>query len=117
MMVSREQLQQSTTSAGPPAVVRIFVSSTFLDMQAERDELIKYVFPKLRQQFESRGVSWPSVDLRWGVTDEEAAENGVLDVCFTQIDRCRPYFIGMLADRCSTIQMHRSPCALFMAQG
>ena len=79
--------------------VRLFVSSTFLDMQDERNELIKYVFPKLRQLCESRGVSWTSVDLRWGITDEQKAEGNVLSLCFAEIERCRPYFIGILAGR------------------
>ena len=70
--------------------VRIFVSSTFADMQEEREELIKYVFPKLRRLCEARGVSWTSVDLRWGITDEEKAEGRVLDICLAEIDRCRP---------------------------
>ncbi|MDE3088287.1 MAG: DUF4062 domain-containing protein [Chloroflexota bacterium] len=28
--------------------VRVFISSTFRDMQAERDHLVKVVFPELR---------------------------------------------------------------------
>ena len=30
--------------------VRVFISSTFRDMQAERDHLVRFVFPKLRQE-------------------------------------------------------------------
>jgi hypothetical protein len=51
--------------------IRVFVSSTFRDMAAERDELVKWVFPALRHLAESRGVDWGEVDLRWGVTDAE----------------------------------------------
>ena len=29
-------------------VIRVFISSTFRDMQAERDELAKRIFPQLR---------------------------------------------------------------------
>ena len=32
-----------------PRAVRVFISSTFRDMQAERDELVKRVFPQLRK--------------------------------------------------------------------
>jgi hypothetical protein len=28
--------------------VRVFISSTFRDMQAERDRLLRFVFPRLR---------------------------------------------------------------------
>ncbi len=80
-------------------VVRVFVSSTFRDMQAERDELVKRVFPELRKLCEMRGVTWGEVDLRWGVTDEQKAEGRVLPICLQEIERCRPYFIGLLGER------------------
>src|SRR4051812_42798655 len=53
-------------------VVRVFVSSTFRDMFAEREELVKQVFPRLRKLCEERDVSWGEVDLRWGITEEQA---------------------------------------------
>jgi len=80
-------------------VVRVFISSTFRDMQAEREELVKRVFPQLRKLCEERGVGFVDVDLRWGVTDEEAAEGKVLPICLAEIDRCRPFFIGLLGER------------------
>lgn len=80
-------------------IVRVFVSSSFRDMHAERDELVKHVFPRLRKLCEDRGVSWTDVDLRWGVTDEQRAEGRVLPICLAEIDHCRPYFIGLLGER------------------
>ncbi len=80
-------------------VVRVFISSTFRDMMAERDYLVKFIFPKLRMLCESRGVTWGEVDLRWGVTDEQSAEGKVLPICLEEIKRCRPYFIGLLSER------------------
>ena len=68
-------------------------------MGAERDHLVKFIFPELRKLCESRGVTWGEVDLRWGVTDEEAAEGRALPICLEEIKRCRPYFIGMLGER------------------
>src|SRR5208337_2781300 len=79
--------------------IRVFISSTFRDMQAERDHLVKFVFPQLRRLCELRGVTWGEVDLRWGVTDEQAAEGKVLPICLEEIKRCRPYFIGLLGER------------------
>ena len=67
--------------------IRVFVSSTFRDMQAEREELVKRVFPQLRRLCEQRGVGWSEVDLRWGVTDEQKAEGAVLPICLAEIDR------------------------------
>ncbi len=82
-----------------PRVLRVFISSTFRDMQGEREELVKRVFPEIRRRCEERGVVWGEVDLRWGVTDEQKAEDAVLPICLAEIERTRPYFIGMLGDR------------------
>jgi tetratricopeptide (TPR) repeat protein len=82
-----------------PRAIRVFVSSTFRDMQAEREELVKRVFPRLRNLCESRAVTWGEVDLRWGVTDEQKADGLVLPICLAEIRRCRPFFIGLLGER------------------
>ena len=79
--------------------IRVFVSSTFRDMQAEREELVKRVFPQVRRLCEERGVGWSEVDLRWGVTDEQKAEGAVLPICLAEIDRSRPFFLGLLGQR------------------
>jgi nephrocystin-3 len=82
-----------------PREIRVFISSTFSDMHEERDELVKLVFPQLRRLCEKREVTWGEVDLRWGVTDEARVEGNVLPLCFKEIDRCRPFFIGILGER------------------
>lgn len=79
--------------------IRVFISSTFRDMQAERDELVKFVFPQLQKFCEQRGVAWEYVDLRWGVTEEQRAEGQVLKFCLQEINNCRPFFIGLLGER------------------
>jgi tetratricopeptide (TPR) repeat protein len=89
----------ATGSLPTQRAIRVFVSSTFRDMQPEREELIKRTFPQLRKLCEARGVTWGEVDLRWGVTDEQKAEGQVLPICLDEIHRCRPYFIGLLGDR------------------
>ena len=80
-------------------VIRVFISSTFQDMKEERDELIKRVFPKLREICNKRGVTWGEVDLRWGITDEEMADGKVLPICLDEIKNCFPFFIGILGER------------------
>ena len=82
-----------------PREIRVFVSSTFKDLQAERDELSKRTFIELRRFCEERGVAWTDIDLRWGITDEQKAEGKVLPICLEEIDNCRPYFIGILGER------------------
>jgi hypothetical protein len=47
-------------------VVRVFISSTFRDFGAERDLLMKRVFPELRRRARARFVEVIDVDLRWG---------------------------------------------------
>ena len=79
--------------------IRVFVSSTFRDMQQERDELVKFIFPQLCKLCGQRGVAWGEVDLRWGISDEQKAEGKVLPVCLEEINHCRPYFIGVLVER------------------
>ncbi len=83
--------------------MRVFISSTFRDMQQDRDELVKRVFPQLREVCEQRGVAWGEVDLRWGVTDEQRAEGRVLPICLEEIAECRPYFVGLLGERYGSI--------------
>ena len=85
--------------SGPGRSIRVFVSSTFRDMVSERDELVKQVFPALRHLAESRGVTWAAVDLRWGVTENQKKEGELLSICLEEVDRCRPYFIGLLGER------------------
>ena len=45
--------------------VRIFVSSIFRDIHAERDYLVKVVFPELRERCEKRQLHLIDIDLRW----------------------------------------------------
>jgi len=52
--------------------VRVFISSTFRDMHAERDQLVKVVFPALRASLLADKIHLEDVDLRWGVTAEQA---------------------------------------------
>jgi hypothetical protein len=75
--------------------VRVFISSTFKDMQAERDHLVRFVFPRLREELLKRRIHLVDVDLRWGVTSEQDA----LSVCKEIIDECRPRFVCILGGR------------------
>lgn len=92
--------------------LRVFISSTFRDMHAERDELVKRVFPQIRKLCEERDVVWSEVDLRWGVTDEQKAEGATLPLCLAEIDKCRPYFIGLLGERYGWVPDEFSPAAI-----
>src|SRR5436305_2017804 len=79
--------------------LRLFVSSTFKDLQEEREYLVKKVFPDIRALCRERGITFTDIDLQWGLTREEASLGKVIRACLEEIDRCRPFFIGMLGDR------------------
>jgi nephrocystin-3 len=80
-------------------VVRVFVSSTFRDMIEDRNELMSQVWPALRRHCRERVVEFVDLDLRWGITEEQAQRNETLRHCLAEIKRCRPYFIGLLGER------------------
>lgn len=52
----------------------IFISSTFADMQAERDHLRTIVFPALEERLRARRHDLEWVDLRIGVATASLAE-------------------------------------------
>ncbi len=79
--------------------IRVFISSTFKDMNAERDYLTDKIFPRIQHEAVSRGIDIKFIDLRWGVTEEEAKQGRVIETCLREIDECRPFFIGLLGER------------------
>lgn len=87
--------------SAPPAdsIIRVFISSTFRDMNAERDALVMGVFPSVEAYCRKRGLTFVPVDLRWGITARQAQREQTVDICLREIDACRPCFIGMLAER------------------
>ena len=82
---------------------RIFVSSTFNDLKAERNALQAYVFPRLREFCEGNDAHFQPIDLRWGVSDEASLDQQAMSICL-RVDRCkktspRPNFIVLLGNR------------------
>jgi hypothetical protein len=53
--------------SGAAAGLRVFISSTFRDLQPERDALVAQAFPRLRAAAERGGHGLQEVDLRWGM--------------------------------------------------
>ena len=81
----------------------VFVSSTFKDMQFERDMLQTYAIPTLNEQLREYGEKAYFGDLRWGVNttdlDSDEGSRKVLKVCLDQIDNCKPYMIVLIGER------------------
>ena len=85
-------------------VVKIFVSSTFKDMDVERDALRNIVIPRLNNFFIGRRINVQLVDLRHSVeTDSkltpEEREERVYSICMDEIDACQPFFLGLVGHR------------------
>jgi len=87
------------TSGSEWKEARVFISSTFLDMHGERDILTRIVFPELKERCKQRKVNLYEVDLRWGITEEEGLYGKQIQLCLDEVDRCKPFFIGMLGER------------------
>ena len=62
---------------------RIFISSTFKDMDTERDVIVNSVFPRLRARFRKSLIEISEVDLRWGIPNED--EFQILEICLGEI--------------------------------
>ena len=81
----------------------IFLSSTFNDMQNERDAFHRVILPHVNGTLAEYGQSAQLCDLRWGVDtsgDGEAeSTRKILDVCFDSIRTSIPFFVVMLGDR------------------
>ena len=79
--------------------IKIFISSTFNDVHAERDYLIKEVFPELKTWGEKRKIHIVDIDLRWGVREEDSESNNTVLTCLNSIDKSRPFFLCFLGQR------------------
>jgi len=78
--------------------IKVFISSTFKDMHSERDILMRTVFPVLRSKLAESFINVHEIDMRWGITEQEANNNQTLAICLNQIKEC-DYFIGILGNR------------------
>lgn len=97
--------------------ISIFISSTFNDMQSERDYIRKYVVPRLVEHLAQYNIAIQIKDLRWGVntvdTNEEERESKVLHVCLDTIRQSRPFFIALLGGRYGWIPTKHRVDAIF----
>lgn len=80
-----------------------FVSSTFRDMDEERDAIQQITLPRLNAVARTYDESVSFCDLRWGVDtstlESDEGSQKVLDVCLDEIDRCRPPMVVILGYR------------------
>eukprot|EP00002_Diphylleia_rotans_P013202 TRINITY_DN2571_c0_g1_i3.p1 TRINITY_DN2571_c0_g1~~TRINITY_DN2571_c0_g1_i3.p1 ORF type:complete len:2315 (+),score=509.23 TRINITY_DN2571_c0_g1_i3:93-7037(+) len=88
-------LPQRIIDAG---VVRIFLSSTFRDMQRERDRFFQYGAIELKKFAKALMIELVFIDLRWGLTAEDSGSGKVVIRCCESIEKC-PYFVCFLGSR------------------
>ena len=79
----------------------VYVTSTFRDMQAEREYLRTSVFPELESRLQERHHRLEPIDLRSGAEtgaadDEQSKELLALGVCLVEINRARPLQIVLI---------------------
>lgn len=79
--------------------VKVFISSTFSDFHAERDYLVKQVFPMIREWCEKYRLHFYDIDLRWGISEEDEQNGKVIEICLGEIDGSRPLFLCFLGNR------------------
>ncbi len=84
----------------------IFVSSTFKDMQWERDAIQRKVLPLLKERAREFGEDVELCDLRWGIDTDGLSESNemrkILSVCMQEIDNCKPYMLVLIGERYGT---------------
>jgi NACHT domain- and WD repeat-containing protein len=91
-------------SAELAPVFRLFVSSTFSDMQAERRVLHERVFPAIGRLCLERGARFHPIDLRWGISEAAGRDQRAMQICLEEIARCQkqghgPHMLVMLGER------------------
>ena len=82
-------------SCTDPYLFRIFTSSTFTDMLMERNTLMEYVYPRIKEYCRERhGLEYQVVDMRWGVRDEMTDEHMTTKLCMNELAGCQKYSMG-----------------------
>ncbi len=83
--------------------ITLFLSSTFADMQTERDIIRERITPELADFMRKAGANVEFIDLRWGIDtggeSEQAASEKIIFTCFDEIKRTEPYFVVLLGER------------------
>ena len=79
---------------------KVFLSSSFQDMHAERDYLRYHAFAALQAELLQKGHELQILDLRGTTTQPELAEEeAVLRLCLDGVEECIPRMVVLLGDR------------------
>ena len=89
--------------------LKIFISSTFQDMEEEREILLKKTFLELKKIAKKRAVEITEIDLRTGITQEQEQSGEIVKICLDEIERCKDspiFFLGILGNRYGWQEWH-----------
>ena len=83
-------------------IIRLFVSSTFVDFVHERNAL-QQMFGNLERLCSHQGFQFHAIDLRWGVSQEAGLHHRTMQICFEELRRSqvvspRPNFLVLLGN-------------------
>lgn len=100
-------------------LIRLFISSTFSDMDVERCVLQDIVIPNLKKYCSEQGWQFEAIDLRWGISREAALHHKTIRICLDAIHRCqelspRPNFFLLLGQRYGWIPVPETILAIDM---
>jgi WD40 repeat protein len=88
----------------PKKKLTVFVSSTFLDTNLERDVLHRKILPDLQKKAQQHEVQIILYDMRFGVKDENTKDHMTWVACKEAIQQCHEgsdglFFLSLQADR------------------
>jgi hypothetical protein len=88
----------------PKKKLMIFVSSTFLDTNLERDILHRNILPDLQKKAQQHDIQVIFYDMRFGVKDENTLDHMTWEACKDAIRQCLEgsdglFFLSLQADR------------------
>lgn len=87
-------------------MIYVFVSSTFKDMQNERDYLHTAIIPVLNAQLKKYGEEAELIDMRWGIdtsaVDEENIFEHIWKACAAEIEKS-DFFLLLVGNKYGTI--------------
>lgn len=83
--------------------IRFFISSTFKDMDIERN-LLTQVFENIQHIYAQKGWLIEYIDLRWGISSKASQNNKTMSICINELKRCqslspKPNFLILLGER------------------
>ncbi|XP_033638665.1 NACHT domain- and WD repeat-containing protein 1-like isoform X1 [Asterias rubens] len=86
-------------------IIRIFISSTFSDFEAERTALVSKVYPRLKSYCKERGYEFQVCDPHWGIKEFSNDSHTYAQHCLSELEECQrvskgPNFVSILGQKC-----------------